>query len=239
MRRYYFNKMADRPSPAPRSPLSFVHSDEQWDAVSSAPRQEILQLLASRAPCSLAELALLLDCPPDGLYHHVKRLLAAGLIRETGRRAVGTRVESLYDLAADRLRLDVDIPAARNAPRLLRLFTTLLDRAAEHLGRAIASRAARIEEPFPDTLAESMTVWLDDDDLARLHQHLDAIRRLLDSRRSLRKGRLMSLTTVLTPVLRARNAQHRPTQRLATLKNEAENPAASHHSRRAKPLRRN
>jgi hypothetical protein len=137
--------MAARPDVPPRRPLSFVHSDEQWDAVTSAPRQEILQLLASRA--------------------------------------------------------------------------------------------ARTEEPFPDTLAEGMTAWLDDDDLARLHQHLDAIRRLLDSRRSLRKGRLMSLTIALAPILRARNAQHRPTQRLATLKYEAENPAAPHHSRRAKPLR--
>src|SRR5207248_11103256 len=49
------------------------------------------------------ELAARMGRPADGLYHHVKALLRAGVLVQTDTRKVGKRTEAVYALAAPRV----------------------------------------------------------------------------------------------------------------------------------------
>ncbi|MDX2116015.1 MAG: hypothetical protein SFZ24_10430 [Planctomycetota bacterium] len=204
--------------PPPRLPALFVHTDEQWDAITSAPRLEIVQFLTDLGPASLAQLALALARPADGLYHHARRLLAAGLVRQLGARRVGPQRERLYDVAADRLVLDVDVATGRNADRFVRLARVHLEHASELLRSALDARLPRLDPELGDTFAFTETAWLDDAALAQVRHHLAAIRRITASRRARGPGALHALTIVATPAIRSRNEDARPTRRMRALK---------------------
>lgn len=203
---------------SPRLPVLFVYSDEQWEALSSALRLEILLFLRSRGPCSPTELGHMLDVSPDGLYHHLDLLTRCGLSRQVGtRRAPRGRTEKLYDAASQRVKLDADPATGRNSARLERLLEVVSTRAMKHTASALAARRARLDEPAPDLVIHADAAWLDDEDLARLNEHMESIRRLFEAGRSRRRGKLCSLMLALSPVVRQRGAHTRPTRRLKDL----------------------
>lgn len=200
-------------APGPRLPVVFVHTDAQWEALSSPRRVEMVQTLQSRGPLALAEVAHLLDAAPDGLYHHARLLERAGLIRAVASRRVGTRTERLLDVTAERLRLDVDVVEDRNSDRLLRLLGVYARRAERHLRAALAVRSGRLDGPAPDIVVHADAAWLDDEDLARVTQLLDELRSIFEHGRSRRQGRLCSLTMAMSPLVRARDSAARRTKR--------------------------
>ena len=65
-------------------------------ALASPVRIELVGVLQTRGPSSIREMALALDRPADGLYHHVRILLKAGLLvekdRQIGRASCRERV---------------------------------------------------------------------------------------------------------------------------------------------------
>lgn len=202
---------------ATRLPVIFIHTDAHWEALSSPRRVELLQTLQSRGPLSLPEAAHLLDAAPDGLYHHARLLEQAGLIREVEQRRVGKRTERVLDAAADRLRLDVDVEHDRNSGRLLKLLGVYTRRAERHLGAALTQRIGRLEGPAPDIIVHADAAWLDDEDLARITELLDAVRAIFEHGRARRRGRLCSLTLALSPLVRPRDSATRRTKRSARI----------------------
>lgn len=213
--------IAPTPSAArARLPVFYIHTDEQWEAVCSDVRAEIVRFLTDLGPCSIAQLAAAMDTAPDGLYHHIRRLASAGLIRALGLRHTGRRRERLYDVTAERLRLDVDVTAGRNTDRLRRLLGATLQRTTSIVADAIEGRIVRLEEPIANTLIRSDSAPLDEEDLARVQRHLAAIAQVFAAARASNRGRLHSLTSILSPLVRARNGATRPTKRLASLRPE-------------------
>lgn len=70
------------------------------------------------APCSVRELAEVLEMPPDRLYYHLRKLEAVELVREVEVREASTRPEHVYDLVADHLVVD---PHEQSRPFLVAL----------------------------------------------------------------------------------------------------------------------
>src|SRR5882672_8834046 len=68
--------------------------------LASAVRQDILDSVDAIGPCSVAELARVLGRSPHGLYHHLKRLERARLIKL--RRTRGADGRSRVALEVDR-----------------------------------------------------------------------------------------------------------------------------------------
>lgn len=198
-----------------RAPVFYVHTDAQWECLRSPVRHEIVQFLASLGPSSIAELARAMDVAPDGLYHHANRLAAAGLIRVAGEVHTGRRRERRYDLAAERLRFDVDIATHRNIDRLRQMLRARLAHADAEFDRALRARRLRVEEPLADILMDAGCAWLDEDTLQRVRRHLQSVQQILAVGRRTRAGRLFSLTIVMSPVVRARDSATRPTKRFA------------------------
>src|SRR3954463_6659873 len=54
----------------------------QIRALASPIRQDILDAVTAIGPCSVAQLAVALGKPADGLYYHIRRLLDVGLLME-------------------------------------------------------------------------------------------------------------------------------------------------------------
>lgn len=209
-----------RPEGPPREPYLFVHTDEQWEALASEPRHEVVQFLGALGPSSITELANAMDAAPDGLYHHVKRLLAAGIIRSIGERHTGRRREAVYDLTAQRLRFDLDIPSGRNTNRLRAILRARLAHAGKGFEGALAARAVRMEEPLADSMIEGVTSWLDDESFEKVQRHLQSAVQIMAARKRSRRGRLFSMTIVMNPTVRSRSGGVRPTRRLAALRNQ-------------------
>jgi len=92
-----------RPVPPPLSPA-------QVRALVGPVRQELVDVLESAGPSSVAELGAHLGRPADALYHHLRRLEKVGLVVERERRKEGRHVFAVYDLARRPVRLNYAAP---------------------------------------------------------------------------------------------------------------------------------
>ncbi len=178
---------------AGRLPALSVANEEQWRAVTSPRRLEILEFLVSAAPCSVAELAGVMDAPADGLYHHLRILRKAGLVREVGKTDVSGRAVPVFDVVARELRFhDTEDPE-----RLVAMWRCLGRRATRMLQSAGNPGELRLS-------LRSDTGWLDDEMLGKVRKHLQHIHRIFAEGRQSRVGSLYSLTHLLAPIARSR-----------------------------------
>lgn len=204
----------------PRLKSQPVTDPDQWEAFCSGPRLEIVLFLSAAGPCSVAELAHQMGAPPDGLYHHLRKVLKAGIVREVGTRRVGRQTEHLYDLVADHHAFDFDARTGRNMDRFRALIRTL-HRRAERVSEA-AFEAGVIDpaaSPRPFSFWADAT-WLRDEDVGRVNALLTEIKQIFQAGRTAREGRLYSLTLMLSPLLRTRSPASRTTRRTAALDRE-------------------
>lgn len=204
-----------------RAPVADVRTPAQWEAVCSLPRLELLETFSSHGPCSVAELAHWLDRPADGLYHHVRKLVRAGLVREVEVRKVGRHRESVFDMVADELRFDVDPEQGRNMDRLEQIARAHVKRAERLLASASAARAVRLARPGKNTHVRGDEAWLTEDELERVNEIVDELRTVFAGAKRRRTGRLHAFTLIISPVVRERGADARPTTRRQRMTKEA------------------
>jgi len=85
------------------NPDTLVLNRRQTSTLLSPARLEIIEAFAALGRASARELATHLDRPPGAVYHHVRRLEAAGLIAGVATRRGPRRPEVVYAPAARRL----------------------------------------------------------------------------------------------------------------------------------------
>src|SRR4051812_783624 len=107
----YDARMPPNERKAPRVP------EGRLTALTSPVRIEVIGALQTAGPCSIRELAGHMGRTPHGLYHHVRVLVAAGVLRVHETRRVGRRDEAVYALTAPRVAGTPDPadPAGRDA----------------------------------------------------------------------------------------------------------------------------
>jgi predicted transcriptional regulator len=192
-----------------KQPKSSCASEpSQLAALASPLRLELIGALGTHGPASIRELAAQLDRPADGLYHHVRTLLKAGIVVERARRKVGRRVEVVYEIAAPRIagRLDPSSPQSKAAA--IRAGTAAVRLAAREFKAAIESDAVIVTNGLANTRASRQRTWLTDQGLARLHRLFGQIERLLVKENEQKRGRLHSLTLVLAPCVKRRTFKY-------------------------------
>ncbi|RMH04964.1 MAG: ArsR family transcriptional regulator [Planctomycetota bacterium] len=180
---------------AGRLPSLTLATEEQWRAVTSPRRLEILEFLLSAAPCTVAELATVMDTAADGLYHHLRILRGAGLVREVGRTEVGGRSVPVFDVVAREL----DFLDSVDPERLVALWRCLGRRATRLLAAAFPDGRRRLS-------LRSDFGWLDAEGVEKVRKHLLHIHRIFAEGRQSRRGRLYSLTHLLAPIRRSRRS---------------------------------
>jgi len=162
----------------PTESLYWIEQPEQIEVLNSPVRQEIVDSVAVRGPCSVAELAEELGVPADSLYYHVRKLVRAGLLIEHGTRKTDRREEAIYKLPADKIRLRYNLDDPVNMHLISRTVASMLRVTERSFTEGTTSDEAVIEGPLRNLWAGRYKVWLTEDELHEVNQLILRLREL-------------------------------------------------------------
>ena len=183
-----------------------ITAASQIRALASPTRQDIVDILESSGPCTVAELARLLGRRPDSLYFHLRFLCAAGLVIE--RRATTNSVAprgQRFDVRGRPIRI-LYRPGDRAKVRAVtRVVATMLRTADRNFRRAFL--VAGSAPPPPRTSGNRRNVWggrstgwLNERELRRVNALIVELTMLLKRKPpTLTNRRLYEVTFVLVP----------------------------------------
>lgn len=163
-------------------------------ALKSTVRQEIVDAVSSLGPSSIADVAAALGRSPDGLYFHVRRLVASGLLAEQPARRTSRRTAAVYDVPGRPVRID---PAV-SAEAITGVMRGVFSLTRRDLSRAFAD-GAPASGPLREISAGRVRGWLGDVELARANQLIGELKRLFRADRPAHGARAMALTWALVP----------------------------------------
>lgn len=163
-------------------------------ALGSATRQEIVDALASAGPSTVARLADLLGRRPDALYFHLRALERVGLVRQQSQTDPGAGV--IYQLPGSAIKLDYTAAPRTELVRVVRNAIKLSLREFEReclADRSIGNDDRRI------LWGGRVMGWVNQDDLAQINGHVEALHAILRSGRPGPDRRAISLGFLLAP----------------------------------------
>lgn len=164
-------------------------------------RIELIGALQTHGPASIRELATRMERPADGLYHHVRLLQKAGVVRVESERKVGRRMETVYALTAKRFVGQADPASPENREATIRMAQAVLRLAGREHIRAVEAKEEESEGRAPRLHTSRQKAWLTGEALVELHGYLRKIEQLLCEQNEKRQGRLFALTTLLVPLV--------------------------------------
>lgn len=172
---------------------------EQVRALASVERLEIVDVLDHAGACSVAEVAGHLGRASAPLYHHVRVLHRAGIIRKvSGRRPPG-RQGTLYELTDPRFARSVR--GARRSGRSSRAIGATL-RTAEREFREAVQHEVTTGVPVPSLRTMRHTARVTPDVLVEVDRRLDEIASLLQRAHDPQgPGEVYAWTTVIAPTV--------------------------------------
>ena len=190
-----------------RSPSSqgFAIADaRQIRALSSPIRQDILDAVTAIGPCSVSELAAATGRPADGLYYHIRRLLAVKLLKEVPGNGAG-RAELRLDVAQKAFYLKYQPESRANKAAVLRVIGAMVRSAERTFRRGFTPDVAVVEGPRRNLWAGRWRGALSPAELAEVNALLNRLNALMRSGR--RDGNagvepdraLYELTFILAP----------------------------------------
>ena len=166
--------------------------------VASPLRQAILDAVSADGPLSVADLSEMCHRPPDRLYYHVKRLLAAGLLIPAPEDA-GAR-EARFDVAGRPMYIRYDPGNAANRGAVVGVMNGMLRAARRDFSRGFRAGVAG-NGPRRRLWVSRVEGTLTDAEIERLNRLLFAAIALVMSgrRRPGRGARVHQLTWVSSP----------------------------------------
>lgn len=178
-------------------------------ALVSPVRQELIDTLHALGRASIADLAERLGRPADGLYYHIRAMVAAGLVREEGQRTAGRREERVYASVAPSRRIQLRYrPKQRaSAAALRRLVSSMLRTADRDFVAGLGRAGVVVDGPRRHLWAARTKGWLSPADLERVNELLVELNDLLQNGPAEDRQQLFTLTFVLAP------AEPRPARR--------------------------
>ncbi len=168
------------------------------EALVSPVRLELVERLQARRRATVAELAAELERSPHSLYHHVRRLLACGIVREEGRRKAGRREEAIFALAAERIALPRPLTEA-SSRATARSVAAVLRGAARNFRRGLEEGRIGQVGKRGEALLCSRRGRLSLQGVRRLRALVDRIERLLAEESTRRGARPYLFTAALAP----------------------------------------
>lgn len=177
-----------------------IESHEQLEAIALPIRTEIVEVVSYLGPCSIRDLARLMDRKRPLLHFHVAKLVAVGLLLQAGERGEGRRRELLYRTIGGPPYVIYDRDDPFNVEMTIRYSKNILARAQRQLADSFASGAAITDGKHRDTHATQMTAWLSRSELARANRMIEELQKLLKPSKEIEGKQLFSLTLGLAPL---------------------------------------
>jgi len=154
-----------------------ISDPEQIRALCSPMRHAIHQVVLSQGEASIREIGEQLGKKPASLYRHIDRLVEVGLLTEEGTKSTSRRDAKLYSSKLEFFRYRDRSPEMVEA--IAAFARSSLKETGNQLSRTFVQGDAVLPVPKRDTFIGSPAGWLDQDDLAELNEHIDAIIELL------------------------------------------------------------
>lgn len=177
-----------------------VRDPAQVRLLSSPVRQELVDTLAALGgEAGVADLAEQLGRPADGLYYHLRALVAGGLVEELS----GGGAERRFRLAGEGgapLRLVYDLGAEGNAAELRAFVSGLLQIARRDFDNALEGGDAIVVGTGRELWASRNKGWLSPADVAEVNALLARLGELTSQPKAVGRDRLASLAFVLAPL---------------------------------------
>jgi len=179
-------------------------------ALASPMRLELVGLFSEAGSLSISDMAERLGRPATSLYHHVRVLEDAGVLRQAGTRPKGKRFETLYEVTAGRLELDVDTANETTSRQVGQTISAALRMAERDFLAALESDDVCTEGERCNLTGLRTHMRLSPKALARLNEFLTGIEELQQELVALShepgpEDQFVSLTLAMAP-LRGRQA---------------------------------
>lgn len=186
---------------APRRKKIFrIRTVEQLRALASPMAIEIIEALQTRGAATVAELGPRVGRKANSLHYHIRKLARAGLVNKVGTRRSGARTQAVYDVPADRFTGKTVPPSAQVKRLTVVAVAAGLRLATRDFARAVELPFAEAGGKHRNILANRHKGWLTRDELAKINKHVEALRKILAENKEPGRGRLCTLTLVLTPL---------------------------------------
>lgn len=179
-----------------------ITDPRQFKALRSAIRQEVVDVMESLAPCTIASLADRLGRPAASLYFHVRALQRVGLIKTVGVEGDGRDKAALYALPAKRLRLSYDTEPKTRQRQVGPIADSLLRLARRDVKRGLSSAGTTVSGPARQLWVLRARGWLTPSELQRLNRQLAAISELISSGKERRGAAPIALAFALAPAIK-------------------------------------
>jgi len=202
-----------------------IETQGQRAAVASPLRLEILGLFISADPLAISDMAALMNRSAGSLYHHVRILeqagilkqtgtlpfrasaclFQAGILKQTGTRPKGKRHEALYLPTASRFEYDTSSGDEDTIASAVKAIATGFRMAERDLEAALRSDSRPMAGPDRDFYAFRLHLRASPELLAKINKHMNAVLALLtpNEKTSSKFGpddQHVSLTLALLPI---------------------------------------
>lgn len=179
--------------------LRLIRDPAQVRLLSSGVRQEMVDTLAALGgEAGVASLAEQLGRPADGLYYHLRALVAGGLVEELPSEG-GERRFRLVGGGDGPLRLSYDLGPNGNAAELRAFIHGLLQIADRDFQAALGRSDTVVAGPARTLWASRNKGWLAAADVAEVNALLARLGELTSQPKADGREQLLSLAFVLSP----------------------------------------
>lgn len=182
----------------PRTPEIPVNSKARWSAMASPLRIQIVDRLRMLESAGVPAIAASLGRRPDSLYHHIRILERAGIIRTDGWERSGSHNQALYRLAGD-VRFPYPAMSGRGAAPMIAVTKALLRSADRGLAAALTRGGLKETGPDKDLWCRVHTARLSSADLAKVNSHLAQAEAVLTSAHERPGERTITMMLCLWP----------------------------------------
>ena len=181
----------------PRKPkILYISEPRQLRALRTPLRQDILQAMSLLKSASVRELATAMDRPPASLYYHVHELEDAGLITKRTARRSGTKTETVYEPAAEQIRIDRTKHTRRFVEALSDLHKATLSQATREVTAALCARSSG-DSSDNSLMLVRLSARLSRDDVKKAQRMLDELAAFLGERDSSVNEETFSFTAAM------------------------------------------
>jgi predicted transcriptional regulator len=175
-----------------------IRSTAQLSALSSAPRQEIVDVLSRMGTVTVAELAATLGRPADALYYHLRVLVRVGLVVAEKSDKKRGRPETTFRTIAPELHLEYSSTDRSRVRSTSAIVSSMLRLGIRDFRRSLAAGTAQLAGPRRELWALRATGWLTPDDVQQVNGKMQGLRDAVWKPKG--KGRLYGITILLTPL---------------------------------------
>ncbi len=150
-----------------------IDCPDQIRALCSPMRHEIHQVVLSQGEASVREIAEQMGRKPASLYRHIDQLVEVGLLFDIGTKSTARRDAKVYTTKLEFMRYRPRKPEMIEA--LGEFARASLKDTGQKITKTFDQGDAILPVPHRDVMVGSPAGWLDEDELAELNEHIDAI----------------------------------------------------------------